>query len=231
MKAELRQLDAEYICQMRSPILALAAGVPSAMTLAYQSYVARYPEISAASFRALNADHLSDIGLQITLLDGLFQAEIKVNQISVVAKNLTSNGHITFAQDATVLAHDIVGRIEPDSQIGFAKLEVHAWLATGGLDLVDRLFENSASQPDKLVLEKDESGLEIVYPPHFRIQNPQDRWGVSVKIDWSSKWDADMCISQEFRFFEDGKYQKIEEQIGVFKQTCSYLAKWLDLEL
>ena len=230
MRAELRRLDADYSCRMRSPILALAGGAPAAVKLAYQEYASRYPAVTASDFRGINSENLAGVGIQINFLGGQIQTEIKVDQITVQVRNLSSEEHIKFAQDVAIIAHGLGRSLQPDSDAGEATLVVRSWTSVGGRQLVDRLFANSATQKGKFTVDKASAGIAVIYPPHFEIVNAEDGWRVSVQMDYSALSSADLFVLRNYSFSADGKCRTVEDRLSVVDMTATSIATWLGLE-
>ncbi|MDX2102928.1 MAG: hypothetical protein SF002_10345 [Alphaproteobacteria bacterium] len=227
MKAELRRLNADYTCWMRSPILALADRAPSALALAYQTFASRYPDITASDFRVLSSDRLADRGVQVTLLGGLIQIDIRVEQIYVRIRSLCVDQDINFAKDVIVIAHDFAHKLDAASELGEGKLEIGTWTNLGGPALVDRLFEKSAVQQGVLLPNPAIEGVKVLYPPCFRILDTINGWSINVKVDYSVYPDSDVFVFQEYSFLRDGNTRDIEDRLRVVDETTESLGKWL----
>lgn len=231
MKAELRRLDADYSCQMRLPILALAGGGAEAVKLAYQEYASRYPSVRASDFKGINSEYLSGVGIQINLLGGRVQIEIKVDQITAQIRNLSSFDQIKFAQDVAIIAHGVAQKIQSDSDVGEATLNIRTWSwLEEGKALVDRLYKNTDTQDQKFSANEHLKGVIVKYPPHFEIANPEAGWRLGVQMDHSALPGADLFVMRSYTFLEDGKCRSLDDRLSVVDITVTALETWLGLE-
>ena len=233
MKVEMQRLDADYTCRMRSPILALAGGLSDAIKTAYLAYSSRYPSVTVDSFRGLDSQVLAGVGMHINLLGGQVQVEIKVDQITVQARNLTNEGQVKFAQDAAVIAHDIARSIHPDSETGEGTLKVRTWNAiAGGQPIADQILK-AAGTPVRpfLTTTPSLSNISVLHTPQVDISNNEAGWRLIVHLERSALESAHLFILRDYHFSAEGKYVSLDDRMSVVESTTKAIADWLGLEI
>jgi hypothetical protein len=233
MKVEMHRLDADYTCRMLSPILALAGGLPDAIKAAYRAYTSRYPTVTVDSFRGLDSQTLAGVGMHINLLGGQVQVEIKVDQITVQARNLTTEGQVKFAQDAAVIAHDIARSVQPDSETGEGTLKIRTWNAVaGGQPIADKILA-TAGTPSRpfFSMTPSLSNITVLHTPQVDIVNNETGWRLIVHMERSALESAHLFILRDYMFTADGKCTSFDDRISVIENTTKAITDWLGLEI
>src|SRR5437879_2061988 len=144
MAFTLSRVDAIYSASFAFPALALVGYIAHFLRAAYQAFAYMYPSVPVRALDALNYNILSDLALQISLLDARLEIILRVDQFYVQATNLRTPEETRYAQDCVLLMQEFINKSMSPTE-GVGNLRIASWLRVdGGKDVLVKALKKIA---------------------------------------------------------------------------------------
>ena len=229
MAFTLVRADAIYTVPFTSPALELLGGTPDLVRGLYRSFVDRYPGIPVGAFRALSSNNLSEVGLQVSLLDGRLEISLRVDQMSAQATNLRSSQETGFAQDCALLMHAFMEKTTTAIE-GAVSLRIASWLNVDvGKDGIHKILARVA-KPERLQFDPTRIGAEQM--EHFlrmTFQNLTTGWQLLFVAEPAAVPDANLYLLRDYQFLPGGEFDTAEKRLGFLEMSSNAICEWLGI--
>lgn len=229
MAFTLVRTDAIYTVPFASPAMELLVGVPDCIRVLYETFIDRYPGIPVNAFRALSSNNLSEVGLQVSLLDGRLELSLRVDQMSVQATNLRTPPETRFAVDCVLLMHAFLGRVSAATE-GIVSLRMATWLNVDvGKEGIAKILARRAAPKDG-VFDPARIGAERM--EHFlrmTFQNLNSGWQLLFAAEPAAIPDANLYVMRDYQFRSGGEFDATEKRIGFVEMSSAAIYEWLGI--
>lgn len=231
MNFTLVRLDAVYTAPFSAPALALVGHIPDVMLGLHRAFKNRYSFIKAETFRAINSNTLSEVGISIVLLDRRLEITLRVDQLAIQATLLKHPHEVAFAQDCALLMHDFIGKQFTEATIGSVNLRIASWLSVDGgkADILKML--SRVAKPARGGFDKNKLGAEeMEYWPKIAVNHKKAGWKFTVGVEPSVIPDANLYIVRDYLFDETGKLDTVEKKMAFLESSGRAICDWLEIE-
>jgi len=229
MTFTLVRADAIYTVPFASPALELLGSIPDLIRGLYQMFADRYPGIPVVAFRALSSNNLSEVGLQVSLLDGRLEISIRVDQMSVQATNLRSPQETRFGQDCALLMHAFMEKTTAATE-GAVSLRIASWLNVDvDKDGVAEILAQAAT-PQRAPFDPALIGAERI--DHFlrmTFQNLTAGWQLLFAAEPAAIPDANLYLMRDYQFLPGGEFDTTEKRLGFSEMSSKAICEWLGI--
>jgi hypothetical protein len=231
MAFTLVRADAIYTVPFASPALELLGDIPDHIRLLYQTFVDRYPGIPVNAFRALSSNNVSEVGLQVSLLDGRLEIAMRVDQMSVQATNIRNSGETSLGQDCALLMHAFMEKVTRVSE-GLVSLRIASWLNVdvdkdGVAEILARVAtpQRAPFDPALIGAERMEHVLKMTF------HNPTARWQFLFAAEPAALADpnANLYLMRDYQFIPGGELDTTEKRLGFVEMSSNALCEWLGI--
>jgi hypothetical protein len=229
MAFTLFRVDAIYSVPFASPAFSIVGSIPDLLRAAYQVFADRYPGVPISSFKALNSNTLSEVGIAVSLMDGRLEITLRVDQLSVQATNLRTPDETRFAQDCVLLMQDFVTKAVAPSE-GAVGLRIASWLRVdGGKEQVIKNLSRIA-KPQRATFDPKQIGAEnMEYFTKVNFQNAIARWQLTVLAEPAALSDADLYLYRDYQFLPGGEFDNTEKKLGFLEISSLAVYEWLGI--
>lgn len=229
MAYTLVRTDAIYTVPFASPALELLGNIPDLIRGLYKTFADRYPGIPVGAFRALSSNNLSEVGLQVSLLDGRLEISMRVDQLSVRATNLRGPQETRLGQDCALLMHAFREKTTAAIE-GSVSLRIASWLNVDvGKDGITEIL-GRASTPQCAPFERARIGAERMdYLPRINFQNSTAGWHLFVVAEPSAIPDANLYLLRDYQFLPGGEFDSTEKRLGFLEMSSNAICEWLQI--
>ena len=229
MTFALVRADAIYTVPFASPALELLGGIPDLIRNLYRMFADRYPGIPVGAFRALSSNNLSEVGLQVSLLNGQLEISMRVDQMSVQATNLRSPQETRFAQDCALLMDAFMEKTTAATE-GAVTLRIASWRNVDvGKDGVAEILARAAT-PQCSPFDPAWVGAERM--DHFlrmTFQNLTARWQLLFGAEPAAIPDANLYLLRDYQFLPGGEFDTTEKRLGFLEMSSKAICEWLGI--
>ena len=229
MAFTLIRADAIYTVPFAVPALELLGSVPDLIRGLYQTFADRYPGIPVGAFRALSSNNLSEVGLQVSLLEGRLEIYMRVDQMSVQATNLRGPQETRFGQDCALLVHSFIEKTTAVTE-GTVILQIASWLNVDiGKDGVAEILVRAAT-PQRAPFEPTRIGAERM--DHFlrmSFQNLTAGWQLVFAAEPATIPDANLYVLRSYQFYPGGEFDSTEKRLGFLEMSSNAVCEWLGI--
>ncbi len=230
MAFTLSRVDAIYSASFASPALELVGDIPNLIRAAYQAFANRYPSVPVGAFKALNSNILSEVGLQISLLDARLEIILRVDQFYVQATNLRTPEETRYAQDCVLLMQEFINKSMSPTE-GVGNLRIASWLRVdGGKDVLVKAL-NKIAKPQRSTFDKARIGAESM--EHFikvNFRNETAGWQLAILAEPSALPDADLYLHRDYQFLPGGELDTSEKRLGFLETSSIAIFEWLGID-
>jgi hypothetical protein len=227
MAYSLVRTDVIYTVPFASPALELLGSIPDLIRGLYKTFADRYPGIPVGAFRALSSNNLSEVGLQVSLLDGRLEISVRVDQMSVQATKLRSPQETRLGQDCALLMHAFTDKITAATE-GAVILQIATWLNVDvGKDGVAEILARAAT-PQRAPFERARIGAERM--DHFlrmNFQNLSAGWQLLFAAEPAAIPDANLYVLRDYKFLPGGEFDSTEKRLGFLEMSSNAIYEWL----